>query len=299
MPMGSGSLVESGMQGFGLPMPQEMPPSPPKHRPSPLPARAAPLCAAGVPAAGQAVANAPAGAPLQEQVLRQHSAVLAPALVLDAPQASVDEWYSCMITRDANRTFGVTMRQDSHTGSLDVVVAAIPGESARRAGVREDSIVHSVAGQELSDGGMTRIKEILADPAVSSQDTVAFVFRHPAGEAAEAVMSTPLAEVPVPAGAVTASPSETSPKNPQKKASQRLGARRRSEGKPEAWGAKEIIAFFYTLESHGRNFHKVADDLTAREIPRNERQARNFYCRLTRRCVFPPCASRNAHVWLC
>eukprot|EP01043_Picozoa_sp_COSAG02_P042533 COSAG02_NODE_3623_length_6455_cov_5.274544_5_plen_320_part_00 len=278
MPMGGDSVVESGMQGAGFPMaPQEMPPSPPKHQPSPLPARPAPLCAAGLPAPGQAVASAPAGAPLQPQLLQQHSA---PALVLEA---SVDEWYSCMITRDANRTFGVTMRQDPH--SEVVQVASVEGESARQAGVREGSIVHSIASQELGQGGMNRIKEIIADPAVSSQDSVAFVFRHPAGEAVEAPMSTPLAAVPVPAGAVTASSSELSPKKPKRK-QHPSAVTKRYEGKPEAWGAKEIIAFFYTLESHGRNFHKVAEDLTARDIPRNERQARNFYSRLARRCVF-------------
>ena len=266
MSMGGGS----GAEGCAHLPPQEMPPSPPKHQPSPLPARSSPLY---VPSPQLC------GSPMQPQLLRQHSApaALAPGF---AVQPALDEWYSCMITRDAeSRTFGVNMKGDDDFGEVQVV--NVPGESARRAGVRDGSIVHSIASQVLGDGGINRLQEILADPSVQCLDTVAFVFRHPSTEAAEFVMSTPLAADPVPAAAVV-SAAKTLPKK-QKGRRNYGGIHRRWEGKTESWGAKEIIAFFNILESHGRNFQRVAHDLTAQNIPKSERQARNFYSRLARR----------------
>lgn len=274
IPMGG----DSGAEGCAHVPPQEMPPSPPKHQPSPLPARSSPVCAPS---------PQPCGSPLQPQLVRQHSApaALAPGL---AVQPALDEWYSCMITRDAEGRIGVIMKGDEDSGEVQVV--DVSGDSARRAGVREGSVVHSIASQVVGDGGIKRIREILADPSVQGLDTVAFVFRHPASEAAEFeaaefVMSTPpVGADPVPTAAAV-SPAKTLSKKPEGKCTS-VGIHRRWEGKTESWGAKEIIAFFNILESHGRNFQRVANDLTAQNIPRSERQTRNFYSRLARRCAF-------------
>ena len=107
---------------------------------------------------------------------------LVPAVVVtaDAGQTPRDEWYQCVISRDANRSFGVDL---VHNCTGDVQVAAVKGDNAQSAGVRQGSFVCSIAGTPIDGGGTRKVREILADQAVSSQVQVAFMLRHPASEA--------------------------------------------------------------------------------------------------------------------
>lgn len=252
---------------------------------SPVLTRTTPPGTTGMMASATELAPAPRAppprSPLHAQLLRQHSApaALAPMLAVDAAPCA-DEWYSCTITRDANGTFGVTLVDHAH-GELKV--AEIPGENARSAGVRLGSVVHSIAGKELGHAGPDRIREILADPSVSHKHTVVFVFRHPASEASEPVVSTPLPTAPAATGTAV-SPVQAAPTK-RRRTTKSTTVTKRWDGKTESWGAREIIAFFDSLEAHGRNFQQVADSLSAQGIQRTERQTRNYYNRLTRRCV--------------
>ena len=209
---------------------------------------------------------------------------LVPAVVVtaDAGQTPRDEWYQCVISRDANRSFGVDL---VHNCTGDVQVAAVKGDNAQSAGVRQGSFVCSIAGTPIDGGGTRKVREILADQAVSSQVQVAFMLRHPASEASPVVMSTPLAAAPAAVASVAMVPVQTTAAKRKRSYVKKSTTSKRWAGKAESWGAKEIMAFFELLESHGRNFTLIARDLEKQGIPRNERQTRNFYGRLAAKCV--------------